>query len=312
MITTPSRRRVAGVSTTLGAVLVGMSFLASPAQAGEPAPPPREYTSGYDTYLKASQLNTSAEDAPNGTCPSDESVDDLNAWHFVLDGSDHDFASLDVTFSTGEYAGLTPVSLPEDEANEAAFWASFDPTANFIAEPSGKHAYVYAGGDADDTVVDAAAQTDPEAGAPADFQLSHTCAVGDTGGDDGGDVGADDQGDDGATDDTDETTDDTDETTDDTDETTDDTDETTDDTDETTDDTDDGTDDVLGSDSVNPTTSGGADDGATDDEVKGNVVLPDQLPRTGENDRSLFVIGMGLITIGAIAMIARRELFVRS
>lgn len=282
MTTTPKRRRLGALTASVGAALIGLSLLASPSQAGEPVQ--REYTTGYDTYLKASQLGTTAEDAPDGTCPSDESVDGLNAWHFVLDGNTHDFASITVTFDIDgtevEYSGLTPVAKPTTDAE----WAAFDPTTSFIADPNAKHAYVFAGGDADDFVVDAAAQTDPEAGAPADFQLSHACVAEGGGGDDGGDVGADDQGDDGTTDDggDDGTTDDG---------------------------GDDGTtDQVLGTDSVNPTTGGEA----PKDEVKGNVVLPEQLPRTGDNDQSLFLLGMGLITIGAVVMIARRELFVRS
>jgi LPXTG-motif cell wall-anchored protein len=281
MTTTPKRRRVGAATLLAGAAFVAAGFLSSPAQAGEPVE--REYTTGYDSYLKESQLGTTAEAAPHdGTCPSDASVDDLDAWHFILDGNAHDFVSIDVTFNIDgtevELTGLTPIAKPTNDAE----WAAFDPETEFIADPDGKHAYVFAGGDADDFVVDAAAQLDPEADAPADFQLSHTCVA------EGG-------GTDGTTDDT--TTDDT----------------TTDDgtTDDTT--TDDGsTDQVLGTDSVNPTTTGGDEPSTDDTEVQGKVVQRGQLPRTGDSDQSLFLIGMGLITIGAVVMIARRELFVRS
>jgi LPXTG-motif cell wall-anchored protein len=69
-------------------------------------------------------------------------------------------------------------------------------------------------------------------------------------------------------------------------------------------------------DSQEPSDDGGAlpnTETKTPSEVEGEVITaPAELPRTGENDRSLFLIGMGLITIGAISMIARRELFIRS
>jgi LPXTG-motif cell wall-anchored protein len=72
----------------------------------------------------------------------------------------------------------------------------------------------------------------------------------------------------------------------------------------------DGTTGVLG-------TSGSVDSGTTTGavapqaEVKG-AVIPDQLPRTGDNDASLAIIGVGLIAIGGTVLLARRATFTRS
>jgi LPXTG-motif cell wall-anchored protein len=51
-----------------------------------------------------------------------------------------------------------------------------------------------------------------------------------------------------------------------------------------------------------------------DNEVKGAVITAPaaELPRTGSADRSLFVIGMAFIVAGALALIAKREVFLRS
>jgi LPXTG-motif cell wall-anchored protein len=53
-----------------------------------------------------------------------------------------------------------------------AQWASFDPDLHFIADPDGKHAYVYT--DTSGVVRDAAAQDSPDTAGPK-FQLSHVC-----------------------------------------------------------------------------------------------------------------------------------------
>jgi LPXTG-motif cell wall-anchored protein len=42
-------------------------------------------------------------------------------------------------------------------------------------------------------------------------------------------------------------------------------------------------------------------------EVKGNVVLPNQLPRTGANDGTLTIVGVALVLIGAGALRVRRN-----
>jgi len=73
----------------------------------------------------------------------------------------------------------------------------------------------------------------------------------------------------------------------------------------------DGTTGVLG-------TSGSVDSGTTTGEVapqaqvKGAVVTPEQLPRTGVKDASLAIIGTGLIAIGGAVLLARRAAFTRS
>ena len=64
---------------------------------------------------------------------------------------------------------------------------------------------------------------------------------------------------------------------------------------------------------VEETTTTLAAETEADAEVKGVVITaPQELPRTGRNDGSLFLIGMGLVTIGAVCMITRREVLVRS
>jgi LPXTG-motif cell wall-anchored protein len=66
-------------------------------------------------------------------------------------------------------------------------------------------------------------------------------------------------------------------------------------------------------------TSGSVDSGTTDpgtttgdvapsNDVKGDVVLPDQLPRTGDSDASLAIIGSALVLIGGGMILIRRNL----
>src|SRR5688500_11549580 len=109
MHATPKRRRVAVGTMVLGAALTTIGLLSPTAHAGEAE---RPYTTGYDTYLNEGQLGSTADSKDNGeSCPEDESVEDLTAWHFVLQGAANGFESLDVTFEFGEgeveMAGLT-------------------------------------------------------------------------------------------------------------------------------------------------------------------------------------------------------------
>jgi LPXTG-motif cell wall-anchored protein len=233
----------------LGGVLIAISAFAPAASAGGLTPPFfNTDTDTYDTYLHDAHRGTGADaDGFEGECPNGDAVDGLTAWHLILTDSDQEYVTVDVRVSIDGVA--TTLSL-----TKATTLDGFDPTANFLASPTAKHAYVYAG-DADDVLVDAAAQVTPDG--PADkIVLSHICP-GDEDTDDGGttDTGTTDTG---------------------------------------------GTDDVLGS-------TGSQDTGGTDTEVKGNVVEPQQLPATGSGDRSLFIIGMGFLTAGAIAMVARRQ-----
>ena len=246
---TPRRRRLGATSIIIGAALMAVGFLASPAQAalGDPV-----FGAGYDSYLNEQQRGISSDTFSDSTnCPTDEAVAGLTAWHFVLSANTHDFASLDVAFTVEgtdfTMSGLTPKTTAD--------WATFDPDLNFIADPDGKHAYVYTEGTGG-TVRDAAAQDSPDSTGPK-FQLSHVCKADST-----TDTGTTDTG----------TTD---------------------------------TGGVLG-------TTGSQDTGGTDAQVKGEVVLPQQLPATGAHDRSLFIIGMGFLAIGAIALMAKRELYNRS
>jgi LPXTG-motif cell wall-anchored protein len=187
----------------------------------------------------------------------------------VLNGSSHDFVTLDVALtidgSNVTLTGLVPVAKPTD----AAGWAAFDPATEFIADPNTKHAYVYAG-DGDDVLRDAAAQLNPDS--PADkFVLSHICPSPVT-----------------TTTTEEETTTTEEETTTTTEE-------------ETTTTTEEGT----------TTTEG---ETTTTAQVLGNVVTPPagvaaaQLPRTGDNDQALALIGAGLLLIGGGAMLVRRDL----
>jgi LPXTG-motif cell wall-anchored protein len=72
----------------------------------------------------------------------------------------------------------------------------------------------------------------------------------------------------------------------------------------------DGTTGVLGtSGTIDGGTTGG--DVAPQTQVKGAVVR-NELPRTGDNDASLAIIGAGLIAIGGAVLLARRETITRS
>jgi len=250
MHATPLRRRIAGATMALGAIFVAMSLVAPSAHAGAAVTDPffNTDTDTYDTYLHDEHRGTPATASGfEGTCPTDESVAGLTAWHLVLTDSDQDYSTLDVRVEIDGVA--TTLSLTPKAKGD---WAGFDPTANFMADPSLKHAYVYAG-DADDVLVDAAAQVTPDG--PADkIVLSHICP-----GEESTDTGSTDTG----------TTD---------------------------------TGSVLGS-------TGSQDTGGTDTEVKGEVIeqAPQQLPATGSGDQSLFIIGMACLTVGSIAMVARRK-----
>ena len=290
----PRRQRLGAVTLLIGALLVAFGLLAPPAQAADPGD--TVFGAGYDVYLHDAHRGVLAdgfagdETEEGADCPSNAIVDGMTGWHFVIPGSDHAFDTLDVAFQLDADPEPEIVTL-----TKKTDWTGFDPTTNFFSAPSGKHAYVYTSGDDDVMLLDAAAQVLPSASLDK-FNLSHTCPG-------GGEATTDD----GTTDET--TTDDgtTDETTTD-DGTTDET--TTDDgtTDETT--TDDGSDDVLA-------TTGSVTDGTTDEnakpstEVLGEVITPaaETLPATGANDRSLLVLGIGLIAIGAVVLIAKRSVF---
>ncbi len=267
MHSTTTRRRLGAGALIAGAAFLAIGAFAPAAQAGDPEPGPAVFGAGYDSYLNENQRGLSDEGIEGSeSCPTDDAVDELTAWHFVMSANTHDFASLDVAFTLGgtnvTMSNLTPVAKPTDPAG----WAAFDPDTQFIADPDGKHAYVYT--DSDGGVVrDAAAQDSPDSAGPK-FQLSHVCTGPGTG-TDGSTDGGTTTGSAGTTTGTADTT----------------------------------TGDALPNEEVaDPKT-----------EVAGEVVTrPETLPRTGDNDRSLFLIGMGLVTIGAVAMIARRELFIRS
>ena len=267
MHSTPTRRRLAATTLGVGVALLAVGLLTSPAQAaGDPI-----FGAGYDSYLHDPHRGTAANSGGFvGTCPSDATVAALTAWHLVLNGSSHDFVTLDVALtidgSNVTLTGLVPVAKPTD----AAGWAAFDPATEFIADPNTKHAYVYAG-DGDDVLRDAAAQLNPDS--PADkFVLSHICPSPVT-----------------TTTTEEETTTTEEETTTTTEE------ETTTTTEE-------------------ETTTTAEEETTTTAQVLGNVVTPAggvaaaQLPRTGDNDQALALIGAGLLLIGGGAMLVRRDL----
>src|SRR5262245_21562552 len=93
---TPGRRRFGAVAVVIGAALMAMGLLAPAAHAaaGDPV-----YGPGYDSYLNANQRGITSGGVGGGTCPTDESVAGLTAWHFVLSENTHDFASLSVAFT---------------------------------------------------------------------------------------------------------------------------------------------------------------------------------------------------------------------
>jgi len=159
------RRRFAAASLALGVVLATSGLSLSPASASGPA----VFGPGYDSYLLENQRGITASETETGeACPSNAVVAGLTAWHFVITGNTHDFASLDVAFvldgSDVTLSGLTPKTTAD--------WATFDPGANFIADPSTKHAYVYTSGTG--SVRDAASQDTPDSAGPK-IVLSHTC-----------------------------------------------------------------------------------------------------------------------------------------
>ena len=149
-----------GLLSAFGAVAGSASAADAPAVFPNP---------GYDTYLKASHRGVAAAAKDNESpCPDLSGVSGETAWHFVLDGNDHDFLTLDVAFtiegSNVTLSGLTP---------KAATDPTFDPALNFAPAPTGKHAYVFTANTG--TVRDAAAHVLPDAVLETDFQLSHTC-----------------------------------------------------------------------------------------------------------------------------------------
>jgi len=163
---TPRRRRFAAATLALGVVFAASGVFLSPAEAAGPA----VFGAGYDSYLLANQRGTTAAEKETGSaCPGNAVVAGMTAWHFVLAGNTHDFASLDVAFVLNgvnvTLTGLTPKTT--------ASWATFDPAHNFIADPDGKHAYVYTSGTG--SVSDAASQDTPDSAGPQ-IVLSHTCA----------------------------------------------------------------------------------------------------------------------------------------
>ena len=68
-----------------------------------------------------------------------------------------------------------------------------------------------------------------------------------------------------------------------------------------------GTDDVLGTGGEADTTGGTTGGTPPPVEVAGEVIEPDTLPRTGDNDRSLAIIGGALVLIGGGIMLIRRN-----
>ena len=163
---TPRRRRFAAATLAFGLVLAASGLFLSPAKAAGPA----VFGAGYDSYLQENQRGvTAAEKQTGSTCPSNSVVAGTTAWHFVLTANTHDFASLDVALVLNgvnvTLTGLTPKTTAD--------WATFNPALHFIADPNGKHAYVYTSGTG--SVRDAASQNAPDSTGPT-IVLSHTCA----------------------------------------------------------------------------------------------------------------------------------------
>ena len=163
---TPRRRRFAAATLAFGLVLAASGLFLSPAKAAGPA----VFGAGYDSYLQENQRGaTAAEKQTGSTCPGNPVVAGKTAWHFVLTANTHDFASLDVAFVLNgvnvTLTGLTPQTT--------ASWATFNPALHFIADPNGKHAYVYTTGTG--SVRDAASQNTPDS-TGSTIVLSHTCA----------------------------------------------------------------------------------------------------------------------------------------
>jgi hypothetical protein len=151
---------VAGLTSAFGALAVPAAATVSPPVFENPH---------YDTYLKAAQRGVTAESMDEGgtACPEVAAVAGETGWHFVLDGSSHDFATIDVAFSI-DGVQVVLVELTPKAADDP----TFDIALNYVASPTGKHAYVYT--PSSGTLLDAAAFVSPQA-LLGDFQLSHTC-----------------------------------------------------------------------------------------------------------------------------------------
>lgn len=163
-----SRRKAAvGFACVVAGLTSAFGALAVPAAAT--AAPPVFENPHYDTYLKAAQRGVTAEsmDAAETACPEVTAVSGETGWHFVLDGDSHDFATIDVAFNI-DGVQVVLVELTPKAADDP----TFDITLNYVASPTGKHAYVYTASSG--TLLDAAAFVSPRA-LLGDFQLSHTC-----------------------------------------------------------------------------------------------------------------------------------------
>lgn len=145
----------------LGAAVAGgaLAFtMASPALADD------------NIVINPGNVPTTAEDHDEHECSDQfgEIAGNQDGWHFVT-GSNEDFTSLTLTYDTPDgqvvvFIDSTDSGNPSDNADP--FWSGY------IGDPSDDHAWVIT--EAGWTLVDGAATVD-EAGAQAQFQLSHTC-----------------------------------------------------------------------------------------------------------------------------------------
>ena len=140
------RRRalgLAGVASILAGGFLAITGFTTPVSAD-----PTFDETAYDAHLHGPHHGATNPGFETGDCPASPAGKPYG-WHFVLPGSDTEFASLSVHF---EGAGVL-----ED--------------VDFVSHPTGKHAYVYTAGA--DTLIDAVAMT--SGGDEDRFVLSHVC-----------------------------------------------------------------------------------------------------------------------------------------
>ncbi len=266
MHATPKRRRLAVGTMVAGAALTTIGLLSPAAQAGEPVEPEREYTTGYDTYLNEGQLGSTAASKDNGESCPEDAS---------VDGLTAWHFVLQGSANDFETLDVTfdfgegPVELAGLTPVLVDDLETFDWSTFDKATEFISHPtlkHAYVYTSGTGTAVLVDAAAQVTGADPADKFQLSHTCVGDGGTTDGTD-GTDDGGDDGTT-------------------------------------TDDGGDDGTTTDD-----DGGIlpnEETKDPNEVKGNVVLPDQLPRTGDNDGSLTIVGVALLAIGAGVLLARR------
>jgi LPXTG-motif cell wall-anchored protein len=136
-------RRLGRGLAVVGLVIAAMGLLP---QAASAAP---NWDPADNAFLHEAHKGSSNPGFKTGDCPArPEGAAGDWGWHFVLPGNTSDFITIDVDFQND----------------------GFTQHIAFVADPDGKHAYVYTSGP--DTLLDARAHV---SGTETEFVLSHVC-----------------------------------------------------------------------------------------------------------------------------------------